>query len=76
MSSPTVPIGAWGSDSPGATATTENITGLLRLPLLHQSGKSWKSRLVGYRGMFEITGKSKPAVVLYGSSISLGVIIS
>jgi regulator of sigma E protease len=77
MSSPTVPISIPEAIRQGATATTENITGLLKLPLRMISGQAapQEGRLVGYRGMFEIYREIRsPLWFFMAISISLGVI--
>jgi regulator of sigma E protease len=77
MTSPTVPIGIGEAIRQGATATTENITGLLRLPLRMINGQASpeEGRLVGYRGMFEIYREiQSPLWFFMAISISLGVI--
>jgi len=77
MSSPTVPISIPEAIQQGASATAENITGLLQLPLRMMSGQASpeEGRLVGYRGMFEIYREiQSPLWFFMAISISLGVI--
>ena len=72
-----MPISIGEAIRQGATATTENITGLLRLPLRMISGQAApeEGRLVGYRGMFEIYREIRsPLWFFMAISISLGVI--
>jgi regulator of sigma E protease len=77
MSNPTAPITIREAFGQGFTATYENIRGILALPVRMIQGNSnpEESRLVGYKGMFEIYQQIiNPLWFFMAISISLGII--
>lgn len=77
MSNPRQPISIFEAFTQGATATYENVRGILVLPMRMMKGEATpeEGRLVGYKGMFQIYQQIiNPLWFFMAISISLGVI--